>query len=143
MRSIWPMSLAVLLVVPGCSALSPVGKNAALFPAYKVPDEAGQVEVSYTPTAEDAASATFKLKLPADVAATLENEDAEIDGIATECSDAEEGDVCAVFDTSALPPGFYPVEIFEGAEDPAVATALVVVKNALAAEDAEASGAEE
>jgi hypothetical protein len=130
--------------VSSCSALAPTGKNAATFPAYKTPDENGQLEVVHTPTEEGVASASFLLKLPESVAKDLELEEPTIEGQATACTEAEEGDLCAVFDTTSLPPGFYPIDIFEaGAEEAAASTTLLVKEAPAPAEDDGASETEE
>ncbi|MEB3328231.1 MAG: hypothetical protein VKQ33_03240 [Candidatus Sericytochromatia bacterium] len=142
MRTISPLALVMMLAVSGCSAVAPTGQNVASFPAYRTPDEAGQVELVHTLVGEDAASATFFLGLPEQVAADLGLEEPVIEGRATPCLEPLDGDVCAAFDTSTLPAGFYPVDIYEGdAEEPA-ASATIVVKEALAPveEDADGSG---
>jgi hypothetical protein len=140
MRAIDPLALVVMLAVAGCSALAPTGKNTASFPAYKMPDENGQLELEHTPTEAGVASASFRLTVPDDVAKRLELDPATIEGQATACTEAEDGDLCAVFDTTSLPAGFYPIEIFEAGTDGAVASTTLLVKATPApAEDVAAS----
>ena len=144
MRSLAMGSLVLAMLLAGCSLIAPVGTNKSGF-TYTQPDDNGKVVVGPV-LPEDAASGpfTFGLGIDEDTRTKLKVPTAELQGGATGCLDSSPEDAtCFELDVSALPAGFYPINIYAGEAEEAVASELIVVVTEPAAEDGAASETEE